>query len=448
MSYGQYTKQYISTVNFLDKREIYQEALDITRESESFVDMLELMGQSVVTTVPTYHNFSNQELFDNITSVSATDTSGGTDGSRWDVVVSAGDYALAYEGALIMCPNQTVGWIKEKKASNTLDVYAVEGDGGGTDLGLTGGGGDLFAIFSGAYGEGSAGPSAGRRQSLDKNVNQVMIIKDAVQLTDIQLGSEVEVKFRGQPYYFIKAQHDALMRFKAKVSMALLFSRASDANFAATTPTLLDGASNPVQTTKGLNQYIEDQGINLGGAQAVSLATYASLERQFAADRCPQSYTVLMGTEGSIGHTDVFGAVTNASVFSPSVRLAINGREVNVNVDKLMLYGREYNLKKFPIVDHKRLFNFTGSAGFEKRMWYIPNDQIKADVGGGSTARIRTRYLKDHSPKAFDHRYREIMTGGLAPTPTSDESILKITYESRQGLEVFGPEHFAYIDIS
>lgn len=448
MSIGTYNKQYISTVNFLDKREIYERALDITREGESFVDMLELMGQSVVTAVPTYHNFTNQELFDQITSSSATDTSGGTDGSRWDVVVSAGDYAKVQEGALIMCPNKTIGYVKEKKASNTLDVYAVEGDGGGTSLALTTGGGDIFPIFSGAYGEGSAGPVAGRRSSLDKNVNQVMIIKDSVVITDIQRASQVEVKFRGQPYYFLKAQHDALMRFKAKCSMAMIFSRVSDANFSAASPTLTDTGSKPVQTTKGLNQYVEDQGINLGGAQSVSLATYASLERQFAAERCPQDYLVLMGTEGNIAHTDVFGAVTNASLFSPSARLQVNGREVNVMVDQLNLYGRRYQLKKFPLLDHKVLFNFTDSAGFEKRMWYIPNDTIKADVGGESAARIRTRYLQDHGPGAIDHPYREILTGGLAPTPTNDTSEFKITYESRKGLEVFGPHHFAYVDLS
>jgi hypothetical protein len=274
-----------------------------------------------------------------------------------------------------------------------------------------------------------------------------MVIKDAVKVTDIQRASKVEVEFKGQPYYFIKAQHDALMRFKAKVSMAMIFSRYSDENFSSSSATLTDLASNPVNTTKGLNQYVEESGINLNATDAVSLTTYANLERQFSKERCPSDYLVLMGSEGSIAHTDAFGALVNSNVFSPGARLQVNGKEIDINVTKLNLYDRTYTLKRLPINDHKVLFNFDGSAGFEKRMWYIPNDKIRADVGGEEVDRIRLRYLEDNGEGAFDHRYREILTGGLAPIPTNDSSFLKITYESRQGLEVFGPEHFAYIDL-
>ena len=48
----------------------------------------------------------------------------------------------------------------------------------------------------------------------------------------------------------------------------------------------------------------------------------------------------------------------------------------------------------------------------------------------------------------FDAKYRELLLGGLAPTPTSSESVLEIVYESRQGLEVLGSEHFAQITLA
>ena len=44
--------------------------------------------------------------------------------------------------------------------------------------------------------------------------------------------------------------------------------------------------------------------------------------------------------------------------------------------------------------------------------------------------------------------YNEINTGGLAPRPTSDESVWKITYEGRLGLEVLGEDHFAAATLS
>lgn len=445
MSFGTYTKQYVSTVNFLDRREIYQHVLDITREKTSFVDLMELMGRSVPTDMPTYHNHWNQELFDNVTATAVSDTSGGTDGSRWTVTLSAGDYALCQAGMLVMCPNKKVGYIRSLLGSNQIDVYAVEGDGGGTDLELAIS--DKLALFSDARGEGSAGPDNDKRTLTTTNTNQVHIFKSATKTTDIQRASKVEVMFEGRPYYFIKAQHDALMKHKAKVSMGLMFSRISDANFTESSPTLTDSSSNPIQTTRGLNQYVEDYGIGLGGTNAVSLATYAELCRSLTTERCPEEYLALQGIEGSIGHTDAFGANTNSSVFSPNAELQINGKTLDLNMTRLSVYGFNFMLKQLPIVDHKNLFNFTGSAGFEKRIWYIPNDKITADVGGEATDRIRCRYLEDFGPGAFDHRYREILTGGLAPIPTNDTSELKITYESRQGLEVFGPQHFAYIDL-
>jgi hypothetical protein len=37
------------------------------------------------------------------------------------------------------------------------------------------------------------------------------------------------------------------------------------------------------------------------------------------------------------------------------------------------------------------------------------------------------------------------MLGKFAPTPTSDKSVLEVHYESVQGLEVLGANHFAKV---
>ena len=37
------------------------------------------------------------------------------------------------------------------------------------------------------------------------------------------------------------------------------------------------------------------------------------------------------------------------------------------------------------------------------------------------------------------------MTGGLAPTPTSADSILDVNYQAIMGLEVLGKEHCALV---
>ena len=92
------------------------------------------------------------------------------------------------------------------------------------------------------------------------------------------------------------------------------------------------------------------------------------------------------------------------------------------------------------------LTGFTGSAGFQNRSWFLPMDEITT-VDGKRLPRFSTRYLESApSPFSVDLRYREIHEGGLAATPTSSESILRVVYESRQGLHLLGKQHFALLD--
>ena len=53
----------MSSVSFLDQREILNKLLDVTNEEYSFLDVMELMGRSVQTSVPEYHTFINAELY-------------------------------------------------------------------------------------------------------------------------------------------------------------------------------------------------------------------------------------------------------------------------------------------------------------------------------------------------------------------------------------------------
>ena len=72
------SKSYVSSVSFLDQREILNKLLDVTNEDYSFLDIMELMGRSIETAVPQYHTFVNQELYGGaLTSAASTAFSGG-----------------------------------------------------------------------------------------------------------------------------------------------------------------------------------------------------------------------------------------------------------------------------------------------------------------------------------------------------------------------------------
>jgi hypothetical protein len=61
-SAGAINRTYLSSVSFLDQREILKNVLDVA-ESESFLDVLDVMGRAVPTATIAYDNFVNNSLY-------------------------------------------------------------------------------------------------------------------------------------------------------------------------------------------------------------------------------------------------------------------------------------------------------------------------------------------------------------------------------------------------
>ena len=167
---------------------------------------------------------------------------------------------------------------------------------------------------------------------------------------------------------------------------------------------------------------------------------FADLARTFAAKRTPKTYTVYTGVEPKIQIDNMANALTSGASFSPNARIMVDGKELDLGMDRLSIYGYNYNIKMLPIFDHQNY-----AASFKKRAFLCPEGTV-GTIDGGQVERMRMRYME--SNLGFDAKYRELLLGGLAPTPTSSESVLEIVYESRQGLEVLGSEHFAQITLA
>jgi len=440
-SFGTLDRGYVSTLqdpDLVSRRDILRNVLNVTNEDTTIVDIMELMGRSKVTDNPGYSHHINEELYANITISGVPTDNSSTAGTKWSVVVSAADYAKVREGEMVLCANKKVGYIREKAGSNTLEIWSADQ----TDLQLADT--QKLAVFTNAAGSKSGAPTA-RRYGVTAETNHIHIWKEAFEFDDIELGSKVEFEYEGKPYYLFKGQAEALQKFKSDIAMGLIFSRQSPETFNGTGQFLTDKSGNPVSTTKGLNQYAEE-GINIG-ATGVSLATYASVAREFNKQRAPKQYMILMGVEQRIDHDDMFATLA-ANAFSSNARINVSGKEIDLGVDKFTLYGREFYVKDMPVFDHKIVINFTGSAGFQNRSWFLPMDEIKT-LGGGTQPRFMLRYLESApSPYSRDLRYRELHEGGLAAIPTEATSFLRIVYESRQGLHCLGKQHFAVLDKS
>lgn len=431
-SIGQINKQYVSSIDFLDQREILNKVLDITNEEASFLDVIELTGRSKPTSVPEYNHFVNEELYV-LGSVSAVVGSGTTAiTADLDTATSAAAFPFVNAGELVLFPNGGVGFVTGKSASKTLNIRSVDA----SVLTLVSGG--KISFFSNANGEGSLSPDA-KRWGITKYSNQVQSFKGKFEVTDIQKASKVEVDFQGKPFYMYKGQHESLMKFRNDISAALMFGRKSVTKFSDASPVLLDGEGKAVQTTMGMDQYVTTLGndISLLTAGSVALADISALTQLLNKRRAPQEYFLFVGTTQNIYWDNMFNNLGNSALLSQGARFNIAGKEIELGIDTVKIYGRTYYKKYLPILDHQNIVNFTGGYNAKDAAYGIPASKVKTN-DGGIVDRMQVRYMAEGGT---DFKYRETLLGGLAPVPTNERSVLEVHYSSIQGLEILDAQN-------
>ena len=425
---GLYDKKYVSSVNFLDQREILNKVLDITNEESSFLDVMELTGRATPTSVPTYHHFVNEELY--VVGTASAVTGSGT--TSLTATIDATAVAYVNVGELVLFPDAKVGYVASKSGSNIV-VKSVDA----SNLTLVADG--KVSFFSNAAGEGSLSPDS-KRWNVTKYYNQVQAFKGKFEITDIQKASKVEVEFQGKPFFMYKGQHESLMKFRGDISSAMMFGRMSTTQFSDANPALVDAEGKPVQTTAGLDQYVTSYGINhsLLTSGSLSLADITSLTQKLNAERCPSEYFLFTGTTQNIAWDNFFNALGNGAIVSQAARFNVQSK-LDLGIDSVKIYGRTYHKKYLPILDHKNIVNFTGGPNFKDAAYLAPATKQKT-VDGAMVQRIGVRKMEGDG---LDLGYREILLGGLAPIPTNERSVLEIHYESVQGLEILGANQFA-----
>lgn len=425
---GQINKSYVSSINFLDQREILNKVLDITNEQASFLDVLELTGRSKPTSVPEYNHFVNEELYV-LGTVSAVT---GSASAQITATIDATAYAYVNVGELVLFPAGKVGYVVSKAATTNIVIKSVDG----TNMTLAAA--DKISFFSNAAGEGSLSPSA-KKWGVTKYNNQVQIFKGKFEITDVQKASKVTVDFQGKPFYMYKGQHESLMKFRDDIAAALIFGRKSSTLFSDASPSLTDAEGKPVQTTMGMDQYVTSMGndLSLLTAGQVALADVAALTQLLNKNRAPLEYFLFVGTTQNIYWDNLFNNLGNSALLSQGARFQIAGKEIELGIDTVKIYGRTYYKKYLPILDHKNIVNFTGGYNAKDAAYGIPATKVKT-IDGGSEDIMQVRYMAEGGT---DFKYREILLGGLAPVPTSERSVLEVHYESIQGLEILNSQN-------
>lgn len=466
---GATDKYTASAVALLDQREIYNQLIDIQDDAE-WLDFMYMAGKKDATAVPFYTSFYNDNLYKLLT-VSGTPT--GTTTIPL-ITLSPADYNFVLVGDLLKFPSGAVGRVQEKQASYIIKVQSVSGTALAASLGAMAG--VKLSAFSNAQEEGSVEPGA-RRWSVNSLQNRVQIFRNAIKITDVQNASKIELEFNGKPYILPYEMIQGLQKHRGDISLAMWLGEVSNTLFADLEPgvsagSYLAGAQGyGVQTTRGMDSYITNYGINdsVTNAGTFTLADLSDLEAQLTAVRAPMEYMIAGSNPAvavisdflknlpSAGQT-ITTNYTNetaptASQFTGnngyyksginSGVLSVNGRSIDLQAEKFMHGGYTYNLKAFKVLSNTDVINYTGGP-IAKSIYFLPMGKVKT-VGGGMNDYFRYKYMAQPAPGTGSVETAELMTGALAPTPTNQEQTLTVSWTSNMGLEVFAPNKFAKI---
>lgn len=128
-----------------------------------------------------------------------------------------------------------------------------------------------------------------------------------------------------------------------------------------------------------------------------------------------------------------------------SVRLNIDGRTLDFEVEQLKYRGWTFDFVHVPIFDHPQLFSSTLRADINGSLYFIPKGQVDTvDNGRQPYMQIRhtpTPFTGSSANKSANGIVTEWRTGALAEIPTSDTLELRTNWETAQGLEALAVKH-------
>lgn len=436
-SQGTINKAYVSAISLLDQREINHNLLDVARDA-AFTDIAKLMNRYKEVKVPTYNHFVNENLFATGT-VNSVSSGYGT--SIMTVVLTAGSGGYARKNDLVRISNTNsagrealITNVSSVSSVDTVTLQSVD------NTPLFAATNDIISFVSNAFGEKSDAP-ANRRYPVTRYINQVQIFREVDEITDVQKVSKIELTINGQPYFTPLSHIEKVKSLNGWISAQMILGVQSSTLFSDSNPILKDSSNNPIQTTMGMDQYIRTYGIT-GSVSTLGTVTFTDVDTMidsFLANKAPSD---MMGWLGSKARRpwDVWLKNLGSSGVN-SVRMMVDGREIDMLVDRFTYGNFTFEFIHLPLFDHPQLFGYSVVPEIVGSVYWIPKDKIQVE-GGGMEARMQIRYL----PKAMaggmtNGIITEWNTGALAPIPTNDQMYWRTNWITNQGLELLGAVH-------
>lgn len=440
---GVIDKKYVSALSsFLDTREINKNVTDI-QNNDFFSDILWFNDNKKVieTGQPFYSTFTNEDIVKQIDPASGVSGSG-TATITLTLTAATSGYVQAQDLLMLPTGARTAIVYSVSTTSGVDTVVAKSVDGGNLTCTTS----DLLAVYSNAYGEQS-GAGQNVKYGLNRAFNKYQIFRKTSSITDVQKAATIEVEFEGQPYYAFKDHIDKKIALKININAAFIGGTMSNTSFADANPYLVDqntystgGGGGAVQTTQGVNKYIEAYGTTLNPGTTMSFGAIDDAQDNLIAKRAPTDYW-LIGSKKSRRKYDVFlKGLASSGVNSVRINTpASGGGEMDFETDKFSYGGFDMNFVCMPMLDDPKLFSQTVIS---KSVFWIPKDTMAKIYGGGEEPAVRVRYVPHGSPYgSYDSLIGETHDGALNPVNPRGTALFSLTdFFTKQGLEWLNPQ--------
>ncbi len=436
-STGIINKPYVSALDpMLDTREINKLLTDVQNEDE-LSDILISADRRMPTVQPVYYTFYDDPIIKSVTVTTNT----GTGTTQVTPALSAATSGYTRIGDMAMFTNNVVGIVTAVSSSSGIDTLTIKAVAGANiTLGAT----DTLSLFSRAVGENSAS-GVNIRYGLTKQSNKLQIFREYSRITDVQNASTIEVNFQGSPKYIMKDHWEKRIKMKSDVNAAIWGSDMSVTSYSDANPILVDtvtggddfAGNGAIQTTRGINKYVDLYGVALvnGTLGTYQKANLDDLIQNLINVRAPKKQLACCST---IAKTTVDTYLKNlGSSGVTSVRLVVDGKELDLEVDRLKYGGFEFNYMVVPMFDHPVTL---ASGTITKNIFYLPYDNKVKVEGGGSDTQMRMRYFP-RSTNYGDGITAEYHYGGDSPiNPNGTGAYWGTDWKSAQGFECLAPQ--------
>ena len=441
VSQGAMDKKFVSAIDFLDQRDIRKEIFDQAR-NRAFTDIMKIVDRYTPAIMYNYHNFVNNDVRE-LGTVSAVSSQGNATGvftintasgfpRVGDMIKSSNPLNAGVEARI-----QAVGALVSGTVQLTIKT------GGSLMIWYTSTQ-DVISFASNAFSEKSDAP-VNRRYGLTKYFNLIQLFREVDEITDVQKVARIVVEVNGDygilPYQTIMKK----IKMEADISVAMLCGQKSDTQFGDANPWLTDvGTGYAVQLTGGLDWYCINYGIN---DQSAVLGTFGFTELDkivdnWIANKAPTDQMGFMGSRAYGVISKFFKNLGSAGV--TSVRLNIDGRTMDFEVEQVDYRGCIIDFVHIPIFDDPTLFSATISPDVNGSIYFVPKGSVDT-VDGGQQPYLQIRTVS--SPfygntvnSSNNGRMAEWRTGAMVGI--GDVMYLKTNWYAAQGLEGLAPKHF------